>query len=200
MLLRKIASSKRWNSTHISSLITRKDALFTGDAISDLRTQQNTISVWQTPDLNTNSIKDVIAVMALNCDKIDKIFYVALDEKELERRGLIINNTRGCCPPITDTNILDRHRDISEVDYWHLGLLAEYIYELVKEGKVYSATAADVKSYIADVITNNKLDINQVDDKKRVPLGYAPLSSCFTCQNNPSFINNMKALKTAGII
>ena len=182
MLLRKIASKKRWDINDVPKQIPRKKALFSGDAISDLRTRGNTISVWHTPDLEKENIKDILAVMALNCDKIDRVVYVALEEEELERRGISTKPVMGDCPAITDQNILNRHRDIVEVDFWHLGLLAEYIYDLIKAGHVYSAKVTDIKSYIADIIALNKLDITKLNDSKCVSLGYKPTSPCYACQ------------------
>ena len=175
MLLRKIASKGRWDKKKIASFITRPDALFTGDAIADLRTKSNTISVWHTPDLTDANLKPVLATMALNCDKIDKLFFVALDEKELQKKGLMFRYAQGLSASVTDAEILDRHRDIYEVDYWHLGILAEYIYDLIEENKVYNKSKNTLEGWAKELIAADKADPNKMNNEIRAALGYAPI-------------------------
>lgn len=187
MLLRKIASKGRWNKSKIPDLITRDDRLFTGDAISDLRTKSNTISVWHTPDLDDANLKPILATMALNCDKIDKIFFVALDESELIAKGLLFKPVRGLSNSVVDLNILDRHRDIYEVDYWHLGILAEYIYKLIEENKVYSKTKTTLETWAKELISSKQADPDKMNNEIRQALGYAPViappfDECKSCQ------------------
>lgn len=186
MLLRKIASKSRWDKSKIPTLITREDALFTGDAISDLRTKSNTISVWHTPDLSDASIKDVLATMALNCDKIDKMFYVALDENELHSMGLMFKPVPGLSGSVTDPNILGRHHDIYEVDYWHLGLLADYIYDLIAAGKIYSKNKTILTNWAKDLIAAKQADPDKMNNDIRQILGYEPIitppfNECMAC-------------------
>ena len=150
--------------------ITRPDSLFTGDAISDLRTQGNTISVWETPDLLESNVSPILATLALNGDKLDKVVYVTLNEKDLTDKGLILVPAEGRCDSIVDMSILQRHRDISEVDYWHLGFLAEYIYERIALGFVYTATLSTIKSYVQNLIDTQKVDAYKIGGKKREQL------------------------------
>ena len=169
MLLRKIQSKGRWNNKQIPNLIHRNDALFTGDAIADLRTRSNTISVWHTPDLTDANLKPILTAMALNCDKIDKVFYVALDEDVLQSKGLMFKAVPGDCEAVTDQSILDRHHDIYEVDYWHLGILAEYIYEQIEQGKVYNKSKAVLLQWAKDLIASNQADPNKMNNVQNLP-------------------------------
>lgn len=164
MYVRRIGSIAKWNSSDTSGIFGRDGALFTGDAISDLRTRSNTISVWQTDDLTARNIDPIIAILAMNCDSLEKIVYVVLEENELGRRGLILEKEHGICEPVNDQNLLDRHFDICKVDYWHLGILAEYIYQLVAAGKVYTVTLRDVKSKISDMIQNKQVSTDKLKD------------------------------------
>ena len=170
MLIRKISSTKRWDINAVQNLITRPNPLFTGDAISDLRTQGNTISVWETPDLSEANIRPILATLALNGDKLDKVVYVTLNEEELIDKGLILVPVEGRCDSVVDMSILQRHRDISEVDYWHLWFLAEYIYERIALGFVYTATLSTIKSYVLNLIDTQKVDACKIGDKKREQL------------------------------
>lgn len=172
MLIRKIASFKRWDLNEIPNLITREKPLFTGDAISDLRTSGNTISVWETPDLTQANVAPILATLALNGDKLNKVVYVALDENYLKEKEILVNPVMGQCNSVVDQSILQRHRDISEVDYWHLGYLAEYIFDLVKNNKYYSATFSEIKTYVKDLIQSNKVDPVKMNASIRKQLGY----------------------------
>lgn len=182
MLLRKISSTKRWDKTEIPNLISRPYPLFTGDAISDLRTHGNTISVWDTPDLSDANISPILATLALNGDKLEKIVYVTLDEEEILSKGLIVRSVLGQCDSVIDKTILERHKDICEVDYWHLGFLAEYIYERIDKGFVYTATLANIKCCVKALIDSNRVDVLRLGDKKREQMNLPPLSPCFNCE------------------
>lgn len=186
MLLRKIQSKGRWDYKQIPNFIQRNDALFTGDAIADLRTKSNTISVWHTPDLTDSNIKPILTTMALNCDKIDKVFYVALDEDVLRSKGLMFKQVIGNCDAIIDPNILNRHHDIYEIDYWHLGFLAEYIYELIKRGEVYNKSKTILQGWAKELIATKQADPDKMNNDIRKALGYKPIisplfSECIAC-------------------
>ena len=70
-----IGSIPRWDG---SQKIERDDALFTGDAIADLRTQGNTLSVWYSKD--GSDLNDILVALALSRSRIEKLCYVILDD------------------------------------------------------------------------------------------------------------------------
>ena len=70
-----ISSIGRWDG---SQIIERDDALFTGDAISDLRTSNNTLSVWLIS--YKSELNDILIALALSRNKIDKLSYVEIEE------------------------------------------------------------------------------------------------------------------------
>lgn len=80
MLIRMITGISKWNG---SKVVNREDAYICGDAISDLRTRDNKLSVWKadTPE----DIDDAIVALALNRDSIQKISCFLLNENDLEK-------------------------------------------------------------------------------------------------------------------
>lgn len=80
MLIRGLASVGRWDG---STFIQREGAHFSGEAIADLRTQKNTLSVWYMS--SSLEEKDAIAAMCLNRSSLDKFVYLTIDEDEFDR-------------------------------------------------------------------------------------------------------------------
>ena len=56
MLIRKIKSIGCWDPVKIKEKINRDDATTPGDAIADLKTDHNCLSVWYTPDLDEQNV------------------------------------------------------------------------------------------------------------------------------------------------
>ena len=75
MLIRSIASLSRWDGT---TVVNRQDATTAGDVISDLRTQNNTLSVWRAD--SDEDINDAIVAMSLNRNDVSKMIALLLDE------------------------------------------------------------------------------------------------------------------------
>ena len=87
MLIRMITGISKWNG---SKVVNREDAYICGDAISDLRTRDNKLSVWKadTPE----DIDDAIVALALNRDSIQKISCFLLNENDLEKIHIKISD------------------------------------------------------------------------------------------------------------
>ena len=79
-----ISSISRWDG---SRSVNRKDAFICGDAISDLRTTNNELSVWKAD--TQEDIEDAIVALALNRDSVSKLSYFLLEEDELEKIEIV---------------------------------------------------------------------------------------------------------------
>lgn len=152
-----IGSIPRWDG---SQKIEREDALFTGDAIADLRTQGNTLSVWYSED--GSDLNDILVALALNRTRIEKLCYVILDETYISNLNIHLNKIPGSAPGINNQQILDKHRDLTEIDYWRLGLIAEHIYKRVQEDQKRVVTKSQLESLIRDYINNGIVDTSQL--------------------------------------
>ena len=76
MVIRLISNINKWDG---SKIINRDDAYMCGDALSDLRTTDNRLSVWKAD--NQEDINDAIVALALNRDSVCKINYFLLSEE-----------------------------------------------------------------------------------------------------------------------
>lgn len=162
MLIRKIKSIGCWDPKTFKDKIHRDDATTPGDAIADLKTDQNGLSVWFTPDLEDEHIYPVIAAIATNRDSIQKVTYVVLDEEKLHTLGIEHEQIPGVAPGIIDSQILNRHFDLIDIDYKRLGLLAEYIQDLIKKKRGKTINEKQLGKYINQMIENKQINVDNL--------------------------------------
>lgn len=167
MLLRMIGSISRWDRTELT--VNRPNPTIWGDAISDLRTKKNTLSVWLAN--SEEEIEIAVVALALGRDEIQKITYVLIDEQDL--RGIEIETSdenegeaRGL-----DEHLLKNHRDLVEIDHKHIGLLAEYIERLtIDKTRWVTVTKPNVKKYLNKYKEN--IDLQNMNTKLKNELGW----------------------------
>jgi len=142
MLFRVITPSK-WNKK-----ILRQDASIAGDAISDLRTSNNTLSVWSVADEKSREeLLDLAVVAALNRDKLQRVFYVLLEESWLDEQHIIFQSVPGKCDFIKTEykDLKSKHIDLKEIDYKQLGILANKIDSILKTSSLRFFTDKELK-------------------------------------------------------
>lgn len=98
-----ISGISKWDG---SKAVNRKDYYICGDAIGDLRTTDNKLSVWKAD--TQEDINDAIVALALNRDSVSKLSYFLLKEEDLDKMDHY-------CP----VKILDL--EINRVDHHPLG-------------------------------------------------------------------------------
>lgn len=130
MLIRFISSINKWDE---SKVINRPNAFICGDTISDLRTTENKLSVWKAD--SQEDIEDAIVALALNRDDVSKIIYILIQEEDLNKLEIEVSDKEPGKAPGLKESILNKHRDLIDLDYWHLGFLAEYMLRLAKDEK-----------------------------------------------------------------
>lgn len=138
--IRKIESIGRWDGT-VSPIY--DGAFSSGDILlTELKTDHNTLSIWA---YETEEQKDeVLAAIALTRQHVDKLAYVMMDEAHLKKLGIPLVQEDGVADGITKIEILKRHNNLIQIDFWRLGYVAEYI----------------------SMLTRNRMDRNQLSDKK----------------------------------
>lgn len=166
MLIRMISGISKWDG---SKIVNRKDAYICGDAISDLRTTDNKLSVWKadTPE----DINDAIVALALNRDSVSKLSYFLLNEKDLDKIDIKISDKQAGVAAGLDSRILTKHRDLIDLDYWRLGYLAEHLTKLAKdENNRKNCSASEVKKLLERYKKEHKITPEQVKDKLKEKL------------------------------
>ena len=168
--IRKIDSIGRWDGTTEPLY---DGAFCTGDILlTDLKTTHNTLSIWA---YNTEEEKEeVLAAIALTRDHIDRLAYVIMDDVKIRELGIPLNPEEGVSDGITRKDILRRHANLLQIDFWRLGFVAEYISELAAKKDEHSQLS-DKKVYmlIEKHIANNNIDLSQVNGRLRESIEHA---------------------------
>lgn len=155
MLIRGLASMGRWDGT---TFINRSGALYSGDAISDLRTRKNTLSVWY---YNTPiEEEDAIVALCLNRSSLDKFVYIAFEEAELDSSNITYEPVLGKSDDVIKEDVLGQHRDLTNLDYTQLGIIAEMIHSKVKSKLAITKSKKDVAKLIVKAIKDAKVKYN----------------------------------------
>ena len=161
MLIRLISSISKWDG---SSVVNREDPSICGDAISDLRTSNNRLSVWKAD--SDEDINDAIVALALNRDNVSKINYLLLEEEKLADIEIEIADDQPGKAAGLDETILGKHRDLIELDYIRLGYLAQYMVNLAqKEENQKVVSKSEVKILLDRYKDEKKIEQGLVNNK-----------------------------------
>ena len=168
MLIRGIASLARWDG---STIVNRPDATTAGDVISDLRTQNNTLSVWRAD--SQEDIQDAIVAMSLNRTDVSKMIALLLDEAELSAMQISFSDSQlGRAPGAIET-IRQKHRDLVEIDYKRLGLLSDYMQRIIhKKTMRVEMTKPNLKKLLEEYKESNKIILDDMNDDLRKKLNW----------------------------
>lgn len=163
MLIRGIASLSRWNG---STVVNRSDATTAGDVISDLRTQNNTLSVWRAD--SEEDINDAIVAMSLNRTEVSKMVALLLDEKELEAMQIFFSDKLPGKAPGAIDSIKNKHRDLLEIDYKRLGILSDYMLNIVHDKqKRVEFTKPNLKKLLEEYKQGRKINVEEMNGDLR---------------------------------
>lgn len=118
-------------------------------------------------------IEDAVVALALSRDKVDKIYGVNLDSDILNGKGIVFEENPGEAPGMKK-EILDKHRDLVELDYWRVGYLAEYMINLVKEnGPQIRFSAKKVRDLMEKYKEEDKINLDEMKPKLKKDLKWA---------------------------
>lgn len=126
------------------------------DAISDLRTTNNTLSIWRVD--SEDELEHAILALAASSkvSRIENMSIVWIDEKELEKYGIKISDKE---PGDTVVDDLKRtHRDICDVTYKSLGDIARIILSEINEKEhVKRITKTEVRNLLVSAYNDKRL-------------------------------------------
>ncbi len=155
-LLLRSATLSRWVDIDDEINIEDIDA----DAITDLRTTKNRLSMWLISD-DKKDMDNAILALATNRDGIEKmsVFFVELNEVE---KCFSIQNTPGQSPFI-DVN--SSHRDVCGLTHKGLGKLAGICLNSVKNSNWEEISKNRIKEMIKNAIQEKRLTRDLVKKK-----------------------------------
>lgn len=157
--IRKINGINNWNP---SKTMLYDGSFSSGDILfKELRTTKNTLSIWSFT--NEQELNDVLVAIALNRDNIQKLNYMILDDDEISRLGILVEPEQGIADGLIDTAILDRHHNLTKIDFWRLGFVSEYFIELAKDEQRHSSiTEKELFGLIKQYVDSGKVSYDQM--------------------------------------
>lgn len=168
MLIRGIASLARWDGT---TCVNRPDATTAGDVISDLRTQNNTLSVWRAD--SEEDIKDALVALSLNRNDVSKVVALLLDEDELAAMQITYSDKMPGKAPGAVDSIKQKHRDLLEIDYKRLGILSDYMMKIVHDkDKRIEITKPNLKKLLEQYKTRERIKVEEMNADLRTKLNW----------------------------
>ena len=148
LLLRKIRKSK-WYKNNSVLWLGKND--IQADALGDVVTSSNTLSVWLVEDDKSN-LEQVIVALSSSCDNISNFDYALLNVDLLSNLGIKIETKEGLTPY---TRANQWHRDLVEFTTDKLFKLAKAIFLLPDRERVAEKT---VLNWIRDAVRNGHID------------------------------------------
>ena len=168
MLIRGIASLSRWDGT---TVVNRQDATTAGDVISDLRTQNNTLSVWRAD--SDEDINDAIVAMSLNRNDVSKMIALLLDEEDLSAMQIGFSDKKPGKAPGAIEVIKKKHRDLLEIDYKRLGVLSDYMLKIVHDkSKRVEVSKPNMKKLLEKYRADKKIILDEMNNDLRKNLNW----------------------------
>lgn len=157
LLVRKINRNKWPNSNNINVFDICSDAI-----TSCLRSSKNTLSVWKIT--TEQDLDEAVLALASNFQRLESIDVVLLDGQDLVKASVSIEQTKG----ITPVKDLEKtHFDLSELNYYKIGLVAEHIAQRIYFKKIKRYTITDLKNILKEAINNNRLSMDDLNESVR---------------------------------
>lgn len=155
MIIRKIDAITKWNNP---KAVNRVDPTIPGDTLSELRTKENKLSVWLAN--SDEDIEDAVVALSLSRDDTDRLMLVMLDEEILASLEIEVKDDQLGDAQGASEDILKKHRNLVELDYKRLGLLAGY---MIKQASDANNRKTFTESKVKGIL--NKYKDTKIDSK-----------------------------------
>lgn len=163
--IRRINSINHWD---VRQMDLYKGSFSTGDILfSELKTDKNTLSLWSYQD--DQEISDLLVAIALGRDSIQKLVYVIMDDEGIEKMGIPCKPERGDADGLKSENILMKHVNLTNIDFWRLGYVAEYLCELTQNNATHSCiTENELFKLIRSRVEGGMVIVDEMNEKMRL--------------------------------
>ena len=154
VLVRKINRAK-WSPSD-----TMCDDDVPADAITScMRTNSNSLSVWEVE--SDDNLDDSVLAVAAASDRLETIDVVPLSAEYLRDNGIVCRPSRGRTPV---ENLAKTHRDLVNLSYRTLGVIAYHIVDRISDNRVRRYTVASQKQILKAAITAGTLRREDLTD------------------------------------
>lgn len=156
-LVRKIDRGK-WERGSLETL-----EQFSADAITNcMKTKGNTISTWAIKQDDPAERANAVLAMASTFTSLDTIHVVILDASHVESSGLRLEQTSGNTPV---TELEDTHRDIVNLTYGSLGILATLIAKCITDKHVQRFTKKELRHILVSAVQSGKVELDKLHER-----------------------------------
>ena len=136
------------------------------DAITKcMKTDHNTLSVWEISD--EDNIDEAVLAIVSGGQHLDAIDVAPINTEHLEENKIDYIRTGGRTPV---KELVDTHRDLSNLSYKKLGIVAYHIADKIKDNQVKRYTRGRLKEILRDAIEKGRLRADELDDSIRKEL------------------------------
>ena len=162
LLVRKI-DYPRWDHDVLSGPLMSD---ISADAITDLKTKSNTLSVWYAA--SDDEVEEAVLAIVGTLTQLDAIDLIPLEQSALQAAGLELQEDTG---RTWVKSMEKRHRNIVKLTYGSLGTIAGIVVDRIREytekDKRIRITVSEVRDILKKAISEKRLDLNDLPDSIR---------------------------------
>lgn len=152
LLVRKFDRGK-WLQTDIEN---GEDV--SADAITlCMRTSGNKLSVWEIKQ--EEDIDEAVLAIVAGCDHLEAFDIVTINLDYIKKNGIGLSSTDG---PTAVDDLKDTHRDLCELTYKKLGVIAYYIVDKITQKKTRRYTKVQLKTILSNAISHDRLELDKL--------------------------------------
>jgi hypothetical protein len=138
------------------------------DALNDLKTQDNALSVWYAE--NEDELRKAIVAYLASMDKwveLEEVDFIAIDIKDIETAKIEFDAT----PNFTYIqDYQDLHRDLTKLKYDSIEKLANIVIKSIQKGQDYIVDRGMIKDLFTEVVKLGKLQSENIDKSRHKKL------------------------------
>lgn len=161
LLLRKIRRAKWYKNAEVPWL---PQGELQADALSDLSTKDNELSVWLIHD-NKLNLNQVLAALAANLDTVSNFDYALVDEQRVAGIGIKIAESKG---NLLDPDVNALHRNLSELTAAKLMELAS---ALQSHADILRLLPYQVGALIREAVQQGRIELGKLKPAIQSGLG-----------------------------
>ena len=138
------------------------------DALNDLKTQENTMSVWCAED--EGDLNSAIVAYLASMDKwveLEAVDFIAINAKDVEDAGLKYDKV----PNFTYIKEYEtKHRDLVALKYDSIEKIANIVIKSINEGRDYIIDKGQIRELFIEVVREGKLHSEDIEKSRHKKL------------------------------
>ena len=138
------------------------------DALNDLKTQDNTLSVWYAE--NDDELRKAIVAYLASMDKwveLEEVDFIVIDVKDIEDAGIKLEKT----PNFTYIqDYQEMHRDLAELKYDSIEQLADIVIKSINNRQDKIVDRGMIEELFSEVVKSGKLQSTDIDKSRHKKL------------------------------